>query len=610
MAAHEPAFVARDAVRDAVDLDKQVLVLQRGHRAERAPAVGEAALMLGDPLDVGLDARAVDLDEIARRADLADLEAIARATVQQVDGAADIRLRVGAAAPSERVEARPLGGGGGVAERDRRLDQRGVGVAHRLHLVGALQAVQPAGVDLAAAQLGAAEQLEQEALVGRALVDHDHRVGDRAAQARDRLVAVAAVGDDLGDHRVEFGRHGVALGDAGVDAHAGPGREAQQRDPPGSRREPSGGVLGVEAYLDGVAGRRRRVALEPPAGRDVELEPHEVGAGDHLGDRVLDLQARVDLHEREALPLGLVEELDGAGAAVVRVARQTHGRLGELALLLARQGRAGGLLDHLLVAALVAAVAHAQRPHPALTVGHQLDLDVARVLDHALDQDARVAERLCGLGAGALERVGEVSGVLHPAHAAPAAARSGLDHQREPDLLALPDGVLRALDRAAAPCGDRHARLLGQALGLDLVAQRAHHLGVGPDEDDPEALTQLGERRMLGDEAPAHPGRVGLRLDQRSLEQLVIEVGAAAAVAVLDHGGAEAVPLVGLADEQRVAFGVGVERDHLDRLVALVVELADGVDRAHRRLAAVDDGDAPEWTLQSGSPSLGQLTSP
>ena len=78
----------------------------------------------------------------------------------------------------------------------------------------------------------------------------------------------------------------------------------------------------------------RRVALEPAAGRHVELEADEVGARDHLGDGVLDLQARVDLHEREALPLGLVEELDGAGAAVARVAREAHRRLGQLALLL------------------------------------------------------------------------------------------------------------------------------------------------------------------------------------------------------------------------------------------------------------------------------------
>ena len=448
VAAHEAALVARDAVRDAVDLDEQVLVLQRGHRAERAPAVGEAALVLGDPFDVGLDAGVVDLDEVARRADLADAEAIARAAVQQVDGPADVRLGVRAAAPRERVEVRALGRRGGVAERDRRLHERGVGVAQRLHLVVALEAVEPARVGLAAAQLGAPEQLEQEALVGRALVDHHHRVGDRAAQARDRLRAAAAVGDDLRDHRVELRRHRVALRDAGVDAHAGPAREAQQRDPPGRGREPAAGILGVQAHLDRVAVRRRRVALEPAAGRDVELERDEVGAGDHLGDGVLDLQPGVDLHEREALLARLVEELDGARAAVVRVSRQAHRRLGQLALLLGRERRARRLLDDLLVAALVAAVAHAERPHPALPVGHQLDLDVARVADQALDQHARVAEGLLGLGAGALERVRQSRpAVVDAAHAAPAAAGGGLDHQRVAELLTDGDGVLGALHR-------------------------------------------------------------------------------------------------------------------------------------------------------------------
>ena len=84
-----------------------------------------------------------------------------------------------------------------------------------------------------------------------------------------------------------------------------------------------------------MAARRRRVALEPAAGRDVELELDEVGAGDHLGDRVLDLEARVDLHEREAPLAGLVEELDGAGAAVARRLRASRtADVGELALLL------------------------------------------------------------------------------------------------------------------------------------------------------------------------------------------------------------------------------------------------------------------------------------
>ena len=62
VAAHEAALVARDAVRDAVDLDQQVGVLQGGHRAVRAPAEGQPALVLGQLLDGRLDARAVDLE--------------------------------------------------------------------------------------------------------------------------------------------------------------------------------------------------------------------------------------------------------------------------------------------------------------------------------------------------------------------------------------------------------------------------------------------------------------------------------------------------------------------------------------------------------------------
>ena len=158
---------------------------------------------------------------------------------------------------------------------------------------------------IAGAQLRAAQQLEQEALVGGPLVERDHRVGDRAAQAGDRLLARAPVGDDLGDHRVELRRDRVALGDAGVDADR-PARSAGAAAliRPGAGAKPRAGILGVQAHLDRVAARRRRLALQPPACGDVELQADEVDAGDHLGHRVLDLQPRVDLHERELAASG------------------------------------------------------------------------------------------------------------------------------------------------------------------------------------------------------------------------------------------------------------------------------------------------------------------
>ena len=85
---------------------------------------------------------------------------------------------------------------------------------------------------------------------------------------------------------------------------------------PGRRGERPLRVLGVEAGLDGVALGRRRLALQAAAGGDVQLQLDEVEPGRQLGDRVLDLQAGVDLEEREALLGRLVQELDRAGVLV------------------------------------------------------------------------------------------------------------------------------------------------------------------------------------------------------------------------------------------------------------------------------------------------------
>ena len=330
---------------------------------------------------------------------------------------------------------------------------------------------QQTGVDLAVAQLAAAEQLEQEALVGGALLDHHHRVGDRPSQARDRLLARAAVRDDLGDHRIELRGHQIPLGESTVDPHSASSGRRSRVILPVWAREPEARVLCVQAGLNRVSARGRRLALQRASGGHVEVEGlDQVDAGHHLGDGVLDLKPRVDLHEREPALGGLVQELDGGGPAVAGELGQPGRRFGQIALLLGCQNRAGRLLDDLLMPALIAAVAHAQRPYGAHAVGDQLDFDVASGSDKALHQHARVTERLLGLLAGALERVLELVGALNPAHPATAAARGGLDHHGEPELLALAHGVLDGLDRLAAPGRHRHIGLLGQALALDLVA--------------------------------------------------------------------------------------------------------------------------------------------
>ena len=68
------------------------------------------------------------------------------------------------------------------------------------------------------------------------------------------------------------------------------------------------------------------------AGGDHQLLAHQVDAGDHLGDRMLDLDAGVHLDEVEAAVL--VQELERAGAAIADADAGLDADLADLGALL------------------------------------------------------------------------------------------------------------------------------------------------------------------------------------------------------------------------------------------------------------------------------------
>ena len=77
---------------------------------------------------------------------------------------------------------------------------------------------------------------------------------ERPLDARDRLLAVAAVGDQLGHQRVVVRRHDVVLVDVGVDADPRPARRVEGLDR-SRRRHERARILGVDPALDGVPAR-------------------------------------------------------------------------------------------------------------------------------------------------------------------------------------------------------------------------------------------------------------------------------------------------------------------------------------------------------------------
>ena len=576
---------------DAVDLDHMDSAV-RGRRQPEARAVDrDPAGVRVEPLD--LDVRRVgsalspDLDGKALRPGLRDAHAVAGAAQLEVEWPTRVVLYLGAAAARGRQQ--PLNAdlflvfvgldrGGGECDG---------GVLVRGEAPFAADPVDPAGVGRSVDDLGRLQQVEHEALVGGAAFDDHGGLGHRAAQPPEGLLPVTSVSDDLRDHRVEVGGDRVALADPGVDPDARPGGQREPCDAPGRGREVTVRVLGVQPRLDRVPGLKGLSSLEATAARHVQLQPHQVGAGGQLGDRVLDLQPGVDFEEGEPPLPRVVEELDGGGPLVADGQCEPLGRRLQVVGLLPDEHRRRRFLDDLLVAPLHRAVADPEGPGGALPVGDDLDLDVPGSRDQALKEHGAAAERAQRLGAGPLERLGEVPGRRDDPDAAPAAAGSGLEHQRVADALRRGQGVLQRRDRAPAPRRDGDADLLGDQLRADFGAQLAHRVGRRPDERDTDLLAHLGERGVLGDEAPADPGGVGPGLDKRAFEHGVVEVRPRG-------GGPQGVGQIGFPHKGGGAVRVGVQGHRLDRRSCLCRQIPDGVDQPHGCLTTVDDGDTAE----------------
>jgi hypothetical protein len=106
---------------------------------------------------------------------------------------------------------------------------------------------------------------------------------------------------------------------------------------------------------------------------------------------MLHLEPRVHLEEPEAA-VSVVEELGGRHVLQPGRDSRANGHRVQSAPLGFRQARRGRLLDELLVASLRRAIPLAQRDHLPGRVTEELDLDVARGHDLALQVDGAVAE--------------------------------------------------------------------------------------------------------------------------------------------------------------------------------------------------------------------------
>ncbi|KAF1018683.1 MAG: hypothetical protein GAK37_03803 [Pseudomonas sp.] len=238
------------------------------------------------------------------------------------------------------------------------------------------------------------------------------------------------------------------------------------------------------------------------AGGDAQHLLDDVDTGDHLRYRVLHLHASVHLDEVEAAVL--VQELEGAGAAVVDVDARLDATCQHFGAGGFVQARCRRFFQYLLVAALQRAVAVAQVNGVALAVGQYLHFHVTRVGQVFFQVDHRVAEPGTRFGAGLLGGFDQVFFLVHHAHAATTTATGGLDDHRVAHFTTdAQSGFLVFRQRAVGARNGWHAGRDHGVLGRHLVAHQADGFGFRADEGKTGFFHLFGEVGVFREEAVA-----------------------------------------------------------------------------------------------------------
>ena len=431
---------------------------------------------------------------------------------------------------------------------------------------------------LAAAEGIVADDVFQEGDVG--LHSADAELAEGAVHPLAGGLEVAAHRGELHQHRVVERRdHRAGVAGARVEADPEAGGGAVVEDAAVVGREAALRVLGGDAALDGVAvardlgllGNGDLRAEQRVAFCDENLRADEVDAGDALGHRMLNLDARVHLDEEPVLLVHVVEELDGAGVVVADALGEGHRGFTEF---LAHDGielHRRCDLDDLLIATLDRAVAFVEVDDIAVLVAEDLDFDVLGAGDVAFEENRGVAEGVERFGLRLGEQGGELVRLHHHAHPAAAAAEGRLNDEGKADR----GGDLHrlvAVDHrlfGAGQGGD--VELRGQVAGGGLVAHVFQQVGRGADEGHAFPGAGTGEGGVFGQESVAGVDQGdAFRLGHRD-DAFDIEVGADGALVLV-----ELVGLVGLEAMSGEAVFFGEHRHRAESEFVRGAEDADG----------------------------------
>src|SRR5260221_8260648 len=266
---------------------------------------------------------------------------------------------------------------------------------------------QEIGVGLAASKGLVFQQVQVEG--DRRWYAFDHELVERALPAGNGLVARRRPDDEFRQQRVVVRGNLVPTVQMRIHAHARPAGRQILKNRACLRPEIQVRIFRRHPELDGMPAQRHigLGEIQRLTCRDTELLAHEIQPRHHLRHRVLDLQARIHLHEIVVVVL-VHQELHRADAFIAEIEHRFDRPCAHVLPHRFWEARAGRLLQQLLVPALYRAVALAQKHSVAVVVAEHLHLDMLGAPQVLLDVESVVVEGLAHFALGCSEDVREL----------------------------------------------------------------------------------------------------------------------------------------------------------------------------------------------------------
>ena len=309
--------------------------------------------------------------------------------------------------------------------------------------------------------------------------------------------------------------------------------------------------------------------MELAAFSDTELLANQVEASGDLGDGVLHLQTGVDLKEGDQA-VGTNQVLNGARTVVAGFLTDSLSGLVQTGALLIRQEGSRSLLNKLLETTLQGAVTSTSNHNVAVHVSNNLALNVASLVQVALDEALAATEGCNSLAGSGLVEVLDLIHFVRDLHAAAAATKRGLNGDRQSVLFRECTNLSGVFHGLLGTRSHRSVSTHSNVAGSDLVAQFADGLRGGADPDQTSVDHGLSKVAILGQEAVAGVDSVSAGL-LRGVKNLVEDkVGFGRILA------AEGERLIRHGDERCVGIGLCVHGDTGDTSVTGCADHADG----------------------------------